>query len=114
MAESSGSRPAVASCRLTRRPNCWPLGKLVEPELPDADHILSIWHINDVGQALENHFNVPTGTLTDDEKWQVLRDVQESLDGSVGINWNAINASIEHLFRDVVEAAQARQEDGQP
>ena len=87
--------------------------ELVEPELPDADRIMSSWHIDDVGQALEDNFNVPADTLTDDEKRQVLKDVQESLDGSVGINWSTINAAIEHLFSDMVEEAQASHENGQ-
>ncbi len=84
---------------------------VVEPELPDKDRITSIWDIGDVGTALEDHFNVPAETLTDDQKRQVLKEVQDNTDASTGISWAEINAAIESLFSDVVEEAQARQEE---
>ena len=83
---------------------------VIEPELPNKDRITSIWDIGDVGTALEDNFNVPPDTLTDDQKRQVLKEVQDNTDASNGINWAEINAAIESLFSDVVEEAQAEQE----
>jgi hypothetical protein len=88
--------------------------ELVKPELPDRDRITSGWDIGDVGTALEDNFNVPADTLTDDEKRQVLKDVEDGVNAGNEISWSTINASIESLFSDVVEEAQAKQEeDGQ-
>ena len=53
---------------------------------------------------------MPPDTLTDDQKRQVLKEVQDNTDASNGISWAEINAAIESLFSDVVEEAQARQE----
>ncbi len=108
--ESAGGH-VLSSDQATELRAAW---EVLEPELPDANRITSSWHIDDVGQALEDNFNVPADTLTDDEKRQVLKDVQDGVDASTGINWSTINASIEHLFSDVVEEAQARREDDQP
>lgn len=86
--------------------------ELVKPELPDRDRITSSWDVGDVGTALEDNFNVPADTLTDDEKRQVLKDVEDGVNAGNEISWSTINASIESLFSDVVEEAQDRQEGG--
>lgn len=83
---------------------------VVEPELPDRDRITSVWDIGDVGTALEDNFNVPADTLTDDQKRQVLKEVQDNTDASNGISWAEISVAIESLFSDVVEDTQTRQE----
>ena len=83
----------------------------LKPELPDADSIAVRWHILDVGQALEEHFSVPADTLTDEQKREVLQDVQEDMDANNGVNWDAIISAIESLFSDVVEEAQAKEEE---
>ena len=83
---------------------------LVEPELPDADSIADRWHILDVGQALEEYFNVPRDTLTDEQKREVLHEVQSNMDANCGVNWNEIKAAIESLFSDVVEEAPKLEE----
>ena len=87
---------------------------LVEPELPDENRIHDSWHISDVAEALEEHFNVPANTLTDDEKRQVLHEVADNQDANHGITWDDIYAAIESLFSDVIEEAQAKEEDKEP
>jgi hypothetical protein len=84
---------------------------LVEPELPDADSITDRWHILDVGQALEEYFNVPRDTLTDDQKREVLHEVKSNMDANCGINWHEIQSAIESLFSDVVEEAPKLEEE---
>ena len=105
-------RASAGGCALSsdQAAELWAAWAVVEPELPDRDRITSIWDIGDVGTALEDNFNVPPETLTDDQKRQVLKEVRDNTDASTDISWAEINAAIESLFSDVVEETQARQE----
>ena len=62
-------------------------------QLPDE--ITISWHIEDVQQQ--------DSTLTDDEARQVLQLIKRNHDANIGVNWEVIDAWVDHFNRERIE-----------
>ena len=76
----------------------------------DTNSIAIVWCIDDVRHQLENRFNVPMDSLSDDECMEVLRLVKSNHDTDIGISWDTINICIDHAFGDKI--AKLKKEKG--
>ena len=63
----------------------------------DPDWMASWWHISDVHSCANDFEDDDSHDLTDDEAREVMRLMKKYHDSEVGINWEVIQAWIDHV-----------------
>ena len=63
----------------------------------NPDWVAEWWHIDDIIQQDDGAEDEPHSDLTEDEAREVLRLMTKEHDCEVGINWDVIDAWIDHV-----------------
>lgn len=71
----------------------------------NPDWVAEWWHIDDIIQQDDGAEDEPHSDLTEDEAREVLRLMTKEHDCEVGINWDVIDAWIDHVKAQRKEVA---------
>lgn len=88
-----------------------PEGRTVEQAIDaveralDSDWMASWWHISDIHCQANDGVNDDAEEITDEEAREILRLLDRHSDSCVGINWDVIDAWIDHVKAQRKEVA---------